>query len=120
MIHTEVETVRNHHSNITPTNPHQTSPSLSQKTPFAIQELLGLTNTPSEHDSMNNSIKQLQNGEQNNPFSYYNSKAVTVEFNYFYSFKRRQALILNALKNLALLNLLTVFTEYDLYIKIYP
>ena len=76
MLHSEVETVRAHHGNIGSNNSHQTSPTtLAQKTPFAIQELLGLTNTPSEHDSINPNIKQqIQNGEQNNPFSYYNSK----------------------------------------------
>ena len=85
MIHGDVETVRNHPSNLPSnnTNSHQTSPTLSQKTPFAIQELLGLTNnTPSEHESMNSSIKQMQNGEQNNPFSYYNSKESLLENTY--------------------------------------
>ena len=80
MIHPEVEPVRNHHSNnLTSSNaPHQTSPTLAQKTPFAIQELLGLTNNPSDHESMNSSVK-LQSGEQqNNPFSYYNSKVPVV------------------------------------------
>ena len=80
MIHPEVEPVRNHHSNnLTSSNaPHQTSPTLAQKTPFAIQELLGLTNNPSDHDSMNSAVK-LQSGEQqNNPFSYYNSKVPVV------------------------------------------
>ena len=76
MIHGgEVDSVRSHHS--TSNTNHQTSPTLSQKTPgFAIQELLGLTsNNTSEHDSMNSSIKQLQHGDQQtNPFSYYNSK----------------------------------------------
>ena len=75
MLHSEVESVRNHHSNISSNTSHQTSPTLSQKTPFAIQELLGLTNTPSDHESMTNPIKQIQSGEQNNPFSYYNAKA---------------------------------------------
>ena len=73
MLHSEVETVRAHHGSIGSNNSHQTSPTLAQKTPFAIQELLGLTNTPSEHESINPNIKQ-QHGEQNNPFSYYNSK----------------------------------------------
>lgn len=75
MLHSEVEPVRNHHSsNISSNTSHnQTSPTLAQKTPFAIQELLGLTNNPSEHESMTSSVK-LQNGEQQNPFSYYNSK----------------------------------------------
>ena len=80
MIHGgEVDSVRSHHS--TSNTNHQTSPTLSQKTPgFAIQELLGLTsNNTSEHDSMNSSIKQLQHGDQQtNPFSYYNSKETLV------------------------------------------
>lgn len=69
--------MRGHHQ-ISPTSAIQTSStSLSaQKTPFAIQELLGLTNT-SEHEPMNTAAikQQIQNGESNNPFSYYNHKA---------------------------------------------
>ena len=39
MLHSEVETVRAHHGSIGSNNSHQTSPTLAQKTPFAIQEL---------------------------------------------------------------------------------
>ena len=71
MLHAESEGVRAHHQ-------APASSSLAQKTPFAIQELLGLTNT-NEHEPMNTpGIKQqIQNGESNNPFSYYNHKAST-------------------------------------------
>ena len=67
-----MEGVRALHSN----NAHQTSSSLAQKTPFAIQELLGLTNS-GDPESMNSTIKQIQSGvnESANPFSYYNPKA---------------------------------------------
>ena len=78
MLHAESEGVRGHHQ-ISPSSAHQTSQttSLAQKTPFAIQELLGLTNTSSEHEPMNTAVikQQIQNGESNNPFSYYNHKA---------------------------------------------
>ena len=76
MLHAESEGVRGHHQ-ISPSSAHQTtSSSLAQKTPFAIQELLGLTNN-SEHEPMNTAAikQQIQNGESNNPFSYYNHKA---------------------------------------------
>lgn len=77
MLHAESEGVRSHHQ-ISSSSAHQTSStSLSaQKTPFAIQELLGLTNT-NEHEPMNTAAikQQIQNGESNNPFSYYNHKA---------------------------------------------
>ena len=56
MLHAESEGVRGHHQ-ISPSSGHQTtSSSLAQKTPFAIQELLGLTNN-SEHEPMNTSPK---------------------------------------------------------------
>jgi len=76
MLHTELEGVRSLHSNVSSNNAHQTSSTLTQKTPFAIQELLGLTNS-GDPESMNTSIKQIQNGtnESTNPFSYYNHKA---------------------------------------------
>jgi len=76
MLHTEMEGVRSLHSNISSNNGHQTSSTISQKTPFAIQELLGLTNS-GDPESMNTTIKQIQSGvnESANPFSYYNPKA---------------------------------------------
>ena len=77
MLHAESEGVRGHHQ-ISPSSGHQTtSSSLAQKPPFAIQELLGLTNNTSEHEPMNTAAikQQIQNGESNNPFSYYNHKA---------------------------------------------
>ena len=69
MLHAETEGVRTHHQS-------QPASTLAQKTPFAIQELLGLTNT-NEHEPMNTTAikQQIQNGESNNPFSYYNHKA---------------------------------------------
>lgn len=77
MLQTESEGVRSHHQIISPSSAHPTSSTtLAQKTPFAIQELLGLTNS-SEHEPMNTAAikQQIQNGESNNPFSYYNHKA---------------------------------------------
>ena len=77
MLQTESEGVRSHHQISSP-SAHQTSSTTlsAQKTPFAIQELLGLTNT-NEHEPMNTAAlkQQIQNGESNNPFSYYNHKA---------------------------------------------
>ena len=78
MLQTESEGVRSHHQIISPSSAHPTSSTtLAQKTPFAIQELLGLTNNTSEHEPMNTAAikQQIQNGESNNPFSYYNHKA---------------------------------------------